>query len=84
MTEREYSAQTRAAHLQRQLTELAAMDAHVIDLALVLARAMNKADPYVMLIECAPGSSLQLTNMGDEPLVLARFLEKFARRARNQ
>lgn len=82
MAMREVAAQERAAHLQRQLTELAAMDGHVVDLALVLARAMNKSDPYVMLIECAPGSSLQVTNLGDQPVKLARFLERFARRAR--
>ena len=82
MVARKYVAQDRAAWLQRQLADLAAMDGPVIDLALVLARAMNKTDPYVMLIESKQGSSLQLTNMADEPLKLARFLERFARRAR--
>jgi hypothetical protein len=53
----------------------------VLDMVSLLAHAMEREQRYVLCIEVANSSSMQATNI-DDARQLARFHERFARRAR--
>lgn len=66
---------------QQVLADLDRQSNWAIDMVRALVRAIEQEQRYVLCIEVANSSSMQATNI-DDAQHLARFHERFARRAR--